>query len=422
SASASVRTSVASEVSVASTASAAASSATVTTAAAVAASPAPPALVKTPAVVSTPVVVHAAKTEPSGPSRPAGLAKLALNAVAAAAHISTARKLRTAGAPGGHKSLPAAPDRVARTLSAAAAAAAPDAGRLNAQLPPLPQSERPRVPRELADSGLGSAAEVAAAGELPSAQSLFALARQPSSLSQAGRLSVQHLHMHGVPAQPGQPGQQPVLAAYTYTGQSGGASEASPGAATLDEWLRRTDALLPSNNPVEKPPPYPPGGEGKVTFNTYYYEPAAPSPLGGRERSNSSGAPGAKAAAGGSRNSSSIERPATAQGAANGGRASPARTRGRVVRTVTLVPPALPPPSLYSYPHSLSSRRSHSPSFSIHSSASHLPPANSAFASPRVLSEHSPFGSRRASINSAVSIPASSRSSTSLHSANELES
>ncbi|KAJ2601821.1 hypothetical protein H4R99_002875 [Coemansia sp. RSA 1722] len=338
-----------------------------------------------------------------------GLAKLASEAVAAAARLPATRGARAtavAAQPSGawsSKSLPMAADRVVRTMDVAeeaarsrpttaqslegTLAAAASRGRMHGPVPPLPQKERPRVPRDLAEGGAETRAEAGAALELPSSRVLFDASGRSASLSQSRRMSVQHLHMHGVAA---------ALPLYQHPGP---ATKAEAAGVTLAEWLRRTDMLLPSNNPVDKPSPFPPGSEGKQTFNTYYYVPADKLPPGSASpsalsQSNSDlGGPAAKPA-----NSS---RPTTANGM---------RARGRVVRTVTLVPPSLP---------TASSARSFSSASSIHSSASHQPFSLSN--SPLHSRANSPFGNHRVSITSTVSIPTSTHSAASEHQDPDLE-
>ncbi|KAJ1828116.1 hypothetical protein LPJ56_001291, partial [Coemansia sp. RSA 2599] len=312
-----------------------------------------------------------------------GLAKLAGEAVAAASQLSAARGTRAAAVQPsntwGSKPLPVAPDRVVRTMEVADAVALSRPKTAHGPLPPLPQKERPQIPKELAESGLDTRAEASAAMELPSSRTLFEASGRPSSLSQSRRMSVQHLHMHGVA-----PAHQP-LPLYQHQRSDGKPESAG---VTLEEWLRRTDMLLPSNNHVEKPSPFPPGNEGKQTFNTYYYVPAD-------RLSTGSASPGVLS-------QSNSEIGSLASKARNSSRPSTAndmRTKGRVVRTVTLVPPSIP---------TASSRRSFSSASSIHSSASHQPFSLSN--SPLHSRANSPFGSHRVSITSTVSIPTSTHS------------
>ncbi|KAJ2856970.1 hypothetical protein J3B02_001297 [Coemansia erecta] len=342
-----------------------------------------------------------------------GLARLASEAVAAASRLSTARGTRAQAVQPSNawssKPLPVAPDRVVRTMEVAHAAAlsrpetaqglqsssaAAARGRLHGPLPPLPQKERPRIPKDLAESGLETRAEASAALELPSSRTLFEASGKPSSLSQNRRMSVQHLHMHGVAS-----AHQLLSALPLYQHQKPDSKPESAG-MSLEEWLRRTDMLLPSNNHVEKPPPFPPGSEGKQTFNTYYYVPAdklsagSASPSALSQSNSEIGSLSSK-----TRNSG---RPATAN--------SGMRAKGRVVRTVTLVPPSIP---------TASARRSFSSASSIHSSASHQPFSISN--SPLHSRANSPFGSHRVSITSTVSIPTSTHSAANLHLEHDLE-
>ncbi|KAJ1954777.1 hypothetical protein GGI12_005717, partial [Dipsacomyces acuminosporus] len=197
-----------------------------------------------------------------------GLAQLAENAVRAEAALPA--KLRSPKAlptlPNGtQRRPPPIPDRIARTLtvtearsierSGAAAAGAQSLGpastssRLGKPPPPLPTKERPKIPKFFMDDKLGSHAAITAALERPSTKSLFG-----STMSAAELLGPP------APADSAQPA----------------ACTPSTPAVSLEDWLRRTDELLPSNNPVAKPDPIPPASSGKpITFNTYRYEPVS---------------------------------------------------------------------------------------------------------------------------------------------------
>ncbi|KAJ2653280.1 hypothetical protein IWW40_000647 [Coemansia sp. RSA 1250] len=267
----------------------------------------------------------ASSTEPSVTSQhqvpTAGLAQLASNAIEESqqqARLRTRRMQPLLSGAEQHKPLPPIPDRISRVLEVA------DAKATARSPPPLPTRERPRLPRVLAEDGLGTRAELAAAHERPSSMRLFGSTRSSGS--------------HGPP--PGSPStlQRPA------TAQSSEAQDEP--ALGLREWLERTDMLLPSNNQVSKPLPFPPSISGKKqpTFVSYHYQPAADT-------------------------------------------ANPTRTAsGRVVRKVSVFPPAAARPS--------------SASSSIRSSTS---------AKPNSVISNSPANSARNSIASATSLPATSQ-------------
>ncbi|KAJ1740222.1 hypothetical protein LPJ79_002838 [Coemansia sp. RSA 1821] len=176
----------------------------------------------------------ASSTEPSVTSQhqvpTAGLAQLASNAIEESqqqARLRTRRMQPLLSGAEQHKPLPPIPDRISRVLEVA------DAKATARSPPPLPTRERPRLPRVLAEDGLGTRAELAAAHERPSSMRLFGSTRSSGS--------------HGPP--PGSPStlQRPA------TAQSSEAQDEP--ALGLREWLERTDMLLPSNNQVSKPLP-----------------------------------------------------------------------------------------------------------------------------------------------------------------------
>ncbi|KAJ1872188.1 hypothetical protein LPJ55_003283 [Coemansia sp. RSA 990] len=184
----------------------------------------------------------ASSTEPSVTSQhqvpTAGLAQLASNAIEESqqqARLRTRRMQPLLSGAEQHKPLPPIPDRISRVLEVA------DAKATARSPPPLPTRERPRLPRVLAEDGLGTRAELAAAHERPSSMRLFGSTRSSGS--------------HGPP--PGSPStlQRPA------TAQSSEAQDEP--ALGLREWLERTDMLLPSNNQVSKPLPFPPSISGK---------------------------------------------------------------------------------------------------------------------------------------------------------------
>ncbi|KAJ2158637.1 hypothetical protein GGF46_003637 [Coemansia sp. RSA 552] len=189
----------------------------------------------------------------------AGLAKLASEAlIAAVEQQRKARGKRIQPLPSSsarHKPLPPIPDRISRTMEAADAKAAA----ARSLPPPLPAKERPKIPRALGEDGLGTRTDLAAALERPSSMRLF------------GSNTVQHSPAQ-IPAL-GSPGALPRPA----TAQSPPATQQHEPALSLREWLQRTDMLLPANNPVAKPRPYPPGASAKsVTFVSYHYEAGSP--------------------------------------------------------------------------------------------------------------------------------------------------
>ncbi|KAJ2844718.1 hypothetical protein IWW36_005072, partial [Coemansia brasiliensis] len=258
----------------------------------------------------------------------AGLAQLASNAIEESQQQTSARARRMQPLLSStelHKPLPPIPDRIACVMEVADAKAAARSP------PPLPTRERPRLPRVLAEDGLGTRAELTAARERPSSMRLFGNTRNSS---------------HGPP--PGSPRtlQRPA------TAQSTAEEAKEEPALGLREWLERTDMLLPSNNPVSKPLPFPPGSSSKKqpSFVSYHYQPADTT-------------------------------------------ANPTRTAsGRVVRKVSVFPPEPP-----------SAARPSSASSSIRSCTSAKP--NS------LISSNSPANSARNSIVSATSLPAPSQAS-----------
>ncbi|KAJ2451462.1 hypothetical protein EV183_003596 [Coemansia sp. RSA 2336] len=268
----------------------------------------------------------ASSTESSAASQhqlpTAGLAQLASNAIEESQQQARGRMRRMQpllAAAEKHKPLPPIPDRISRVLEVA------DAKATARSAPPLPTRERPRLPRVLAEDGLGTRAELTAARERPSSMRLFGGPRSSDP--------------QGPP--PGSPRtlQRPS------TAQS--AEVQDEPAMGLREWLERTDMLLPSNNHVSKLLPFPPSISGKKqpTFVSYHYQPAADT-------------------------------------------ANPSRTAsGRVVRKVSVFPPAAARPS------------SASSSIRSSTSAKH----NS------LISSNSPANSARNSIASATSLPATSQ-------------
>ncbi|KAJ2472517.1 hypothetical protein IWW56_006131, partial [Coemansia sp. RSA 2131] len=152
-----------------------------------------------------------------------------------------------------HKPLPPIPDRLLRTLEVADAKAAaqitPEAADAKSvpqrMRPPLPTKERPRLPRILAEDGLATRPELAAARERPSSMRLFGCRRGANALDP--------------------PLGSPRALQRPATAQSLSPTEPVTDDAPLGlrEWLQRTDMLLPSNNRVSKPLPYPPSSSGK---------------------------------------------------------------------------------------------------------------------------------------------------------------
>ncbi|KAJ2789140.1 hypothetical protein H4R20_007234, partial [Coemansia guatemalensis] len=151
-------------------------------------------------------------------SRPrvVGLARLAEDAIAASSVESRQRGRRirpSSPRSARHKALPPIPDRVARTMEVADAKA-----EAKPAPPPLPKTERPKIPRVLAEDGLATRADIAVAVERPSSTRLF--------------------------------------------GDSG-CSDSGDGAQSLRTWLQRTDMLLPPTKSTSKPLPRPPGSPGR---------------------------------------------------------------------------------------------------------------------------------------------------------------
>ncbi|KAJ2614621.1 hypothetical protein H4S08_001622 [Coemansia sp. RSA 1365] len=147
--------------------------------------------------------------------RAVGLAKLAEDAIAASS-VETrqrGRRIRPSSSRSArHKALPPIPDRVARTMEVADKKAAAKLA------PPLPKTERPKIPHALAEDGLATRADIAVGVERPSSTRLFG---------------------------------------------DGSRSDSSGTAQDLRTWLQRTDMLLPPAKAASKPLPCPPGNPGR---------------------------------------------------------------------------------------------------------------------------------------------------------------
>ncbi|KAJ2137230.1 hypothetical protein IW136_003593, partial [Coemansia sp. RSA 678] len=177
------------------------------------------------------------------------------------------------------KPLPPIPDRLLRTLEVAdtkaAAQLTPEAADAKSVLqrmcPPLPTKERPRLPRILAEDGLATRPELAAARARPSSMRLFGCRRDADALDPP--LGSPRALQRPATAQSLSPTVPSTVQSLTPTEP---VTDDTP--LGLREWLQRTDMLLPSNNRVSKPLPYPPSSSGKSpSFVSYHYQPASPS-------------------------------------------------------------------------------------------------------------------------------------------------
>ncbi|KAI8320366.1 hypothetical protein GQ54DRAFT_312740 [Martensiomyces pterosporus] len=279
-----------------------------------------------------------------------GLAQLAENAVMAAAALPT--KMRSPKAlpvlpNGATRKPPPIPDRVARTLAVAEArtlaksvadasastAATQSLGRastsssLGRPPPPLPTKERPKIPKEFMDDKLGSRAAIAAALEKPSAKSLFGSAMAPSELLAqpthiASSASATDMYQAADARAP--------LNIYKASTVQPVAGTSGTLPTSLEDWLRRTDELLPTNNSVAKPDPIPPSNPGRpITFNSYRYQPAGKPAKGLLSGADASAQKSPEAAS-----ETSFYRPNSILPGKS------TRSKGKVVRTVTALPPS----------------------------------------------------------------------------------
>ncbi|KAJ2395236.1 hypothetical protein GGI23_004381, partial [Coemansia sp. RSA 2559] len=257
-----------------------------------------------------------------------GLAKLAEDAVAASKELNSGTRMKKQQTHTAfYKPLPPIPDRILRTLDANSSStnasgvagsgmAVSDTGRVP---PPLPDKARPTVPKAFGGERLNTRAEFEAENERPSAHRLFGDDKGPVEIAGQQYNNILSMSSPTLPISPGGFGS----ALRPGTAQSIASEERSERASSpLAEWLQRTDIMLPINNPAAiKVSLYPPPGSGKsVTFNSYRYEP-----------------------------------PAQDAKALSGDNLSPGRrTKGRVVRRVSILPPSQAP-TAYQRPVSSSS-------------------------------------------------------------------
>ncbi|KAJ2625570.1 hypothetical protein GGI25_005706 [Coemansia spiralis] len=304
-----------------------------------------------------------------------GLAKLAEEAVAASKSKKHAgRTGNTLSSKMPHRPLPSAPDRILHTLDAADADIASSSSGVVRSPPPLPTKERPRVPKVLGGDKLDKRVQVEVELERPSSQRMFSLGSLAAASSeQALQQSSSALNMSSptLPISPSSPAasiRRPETAQSSARDEERRPSSSSGPSSALSEWLRRTDIMLPSNNPAAaKLSPYPPGSSSKtITFNTYHYEQQQP-----------------------------IEGSATSA-ADNLRPGSRRKARGRVVRKIAVLPPSqLSTAAQHSRPASSSS--------SVYSSLSQQ--GNSPAHSPIRSNLNSPHSNHRASVAPTASIP-----------------